>query len=352
MKYFVIVPAFNAQDSILRCLVSVAEARRDHAVGLLVIDDGSSDNTRRIAEQFSEQHPWAFVLSQANRGEAAARNEGLSNARGRYICFVDADDTISDRYFDFLDERIASTGADVLIFGVNRIALNGSCISRPNIRADLNYSDVARMQLQVTRNRNLYWYSCARTFSFEAAKGLRFSEEVKMGPDVIFNIALLNKVSRVAVFPDCLYNYYENPSSITSAKFKPALLESIEAHYRARIEAHIWPEVVADRQLLLGDFARSYIEHMLPYLLNNLQYLPRNEREWELRRVRDSFVYKECIPNYTSRHPSTTMRWIIYLFIKRKLSFALLVLYASQGAEVIRRMARKVLRNIEEAPVP
>src|SRR5690606_32913161 len=146
-----------------------------------------------------------------------------------------------DRYFDCIDEWLASTRADVLIFGVNRIMLNGDRVERPNIRVDLDSSDVAQMQLQVTRNRSVYWYTCTRVASRDVLEGLHFAEDVKLGSDVIFNTACLNRARLASVVPDCLYNYYENPTSITSAKFKPALLESIEAHYRARIKAHVWP---------------------------------------------------------------------------------------------------------------
>ena len=192
--------------------------------------------------------------------------------------------------------------------------LDGSTIEKKNALADYSFSEIQKLQLKVTENRNIYWFTCTRVYSRKAIGNLRFDDKVKMGSDIIFNISFLNNARCLSIVPDCPYNYYETLNSITSSQYKPALLASMEAHYTARVEAHIWPNSLIDKQVLLADFARSYVEHMLPYLLNNLAYLAIDKRYKELVKIRNSFIYETCIANYDGYHPVRGIRSLIKCF--------------------------------------
>lgn len=80
---------YNTAPVIRRCMDSIG--LRD-SVEIIVIDDGSTDDGPSIVEEYQKTHPWVRLISQPNGGVSAARNAGISNARGKYICFVDADD--------------------------------------------------------------------------------------------------------------------------------------------------------------------------------------------------------------------------------------------------------------------
>ena len=84
----VIVPAFNADETIDRCIHSIDVAKKDHAIELIVIDDGSTDTTASLLRHWAETKTWITVLYQKNGGVAAARNLGLDKAIGSYIVFI------------------------------------------------------------------------------------------------------------------------------------------------------------------------------------------------------------------------------------------------------------------------
>ena len=87
----VIVPIYNAEAYFARCIESLIH-QSYRALQIILINDGSTDNSQMIAEQYAEQDSRIKVLTQPNKGQSAARNYGLRHADGEWISFVDADD--------------------------------------------------------------------------------------------------------------------------------------------------------------------------------------------------------------------------------------------------------------------
>ncbi len=101
-KISVIVPAYNVEKYLRRCLDSLVYQTYPH-LEILVIDDGSTDGTRGIIEEYVSRFAGkVFLYAQENAGQAAARNNGISYATGDYIGFVDADDFVSPRMYEYL----------------------------------------------------------------------------------------------------------------------------------------------------------------------------------------------------------------------------------------------------------
>lgn len=337
--FSVIIAAFNAAATIDRCINSIDVAKKSHDIELIVIDDGSKDETDRLLDSWANARPWITVKYQKNSGVAAARNTGLDIATGHYIIFIDADDTIDDWYFDFVFEQAVDRDVEMLAFGHKRIMLDGSVVERPNIEREYARQDIEMLQLKVTENRHIYWYACTKVYSKNLIADLRFDSDVKFGEDGIFNIACLSKAKRLLVVSDCPYNYYENTTSLTSLQYKTGLLESIEADYKARVRIHDWSISATDKQVLLSDFARSYVEHMLPYLLNNLAYIDIKNRRAELIKIRESFVYQNCLPHYYQRHPARGIRVLILCFSRRWYFMTLVFLQLSWSKAKVKKYA-------------
>lgn len=323
MKFDVIIVVYNGDKTIDRCIESIENAKKDYNINLIIINDGSNDKTGEILKEWAEKTTWIKVIEQINSGEAAARNRGLDCVNGDYICFIDADDTIDNWYFDFVFENIEEDNVDMLIFGHKRILLNNSIIERKNKKLDLFKSDIRNIGLRVTENRNIYWYTCTRVFNVNLIKGMKFNPHIGLGVDVVFIIEAISKSNRIKVVESCPYNYYENNDSITSGKYKTNLLLSVENHYDARLKVNIKPNNKIEENILLNDLATSYVGHMLPYLLNNLFYLPKENRIKELKEIRKSKVYVRLMPIYKMNKKTPLMNFIIFLF---KNNFYLLTL--------------------------
>ena len=318
-RFSILVAAFNVEATIGRCLQSIVVAKNDHVVELIILDDGSTDLTAEICAHYAHEFPWMRVITQPNAGVSEVRNRALHEAAGEYVAFVDGDDTIEPHYFDFIDGKLRETAADMLVFGHNRLQLDGAVFPRPNAQTDLGREEIARMQLNVADHARIYLLCCARMFRKELASGFIFDQRIKLGEDTAFNIHMINQADSVLVCPDCLYNYFESTGSLSSGTYKEALLESFEAHYEARLRVHSWPDAgTADHAVLKESIALTYVEYVLQYLLNNVRYLPLREQLSELRRIRHSVIYLQCIPNYTVRSPHRGARFLVGSFIRER----------------------------------
>lgn len=110
----VIVPIFNVACYVDECLASIL-AQDFQSLELLVIDDGSTDESATLAAHFAEVDPRVRVITQVNQGVSAARNAGLSVARGEFVSFVDGDDWLDSDYLTNLVVTARATGADFVV---------------------------------------------------------------------------------------------------------------------------------------------------------------------------------------------------------------------------------------------
>ena len=118
MKISIIIPAYNVEDYIGRCLDSIFQKNtNDDSIEVICINDGSTDHTSSIIEEYKKKYPQIIYISRENKGLSATRNEGLSLANGKLIWFVDSDDKIaSDSIEKILFYFKKYPKADFLIF--------------------------------------------------------------------------------------------------------------------------------------------------------------------------------------------------------------------------------------------
>lgn len=115
-KISVIVPVYNVEHFLIKCLESIAKQTfSDYEV--IIVNDGSTDNSLKIAEDYIKIYEDKFkIINQKNGGLGDARNTGIANATGEYLLFVDSDDTISNNALEHLNSLVSKTQADIVIF--------------------------------------------------------------------------------------------------------------------------------------------------------------------------------------------------------------------------------------------
>lgn len=94
MKLSIIIPLYNNEDTLARCLESVLSQDIDHCE-IIIVDDGSTDSSGAMADEWAKKHPQIRVLHKPNGGVSDARNHGLDHMKGQYVTFVDSDDTLA-----------------------------------------------------------------------------------------------------------------------------------------------------------------------------------------------------------------------------------------------------------------
>lgn len=110
----VIVPVYNTQIYLSRCIESILSQSYGN-IEVILIDDGSTDNSGSICDEYAQKDDRIIVIHKKNQGLSSARNQGINRSIGKYICFVDSDDWINERYIELLYKAIIETNADLAI---------------------------------------------------------------------------------------------------------------------------------------------------------------------------------------------------------------------------------------------
>ena len=215
MKYSIIIPIYNSEKTLSRCLDSLLTQNYKDAE-LLLINDGSSDSSEKICLDFAGRYPNLICRTTENRGVSAARNLGLALAKGTYILFVDSDDYVSPDYFQAIDRGLEQGDPDLVIFAhrlfgrkTYKVAVENRIVSGKD-----QVLDVVAQYLRMGE-LNTLWSKVFRRDVIEAHQ-LRFNEALCIDEDMNFVFSYSLHVSRLNMIDAVLYNTsLENEQSLT-----------------------------------------------------------------------------------------------------------------------------------------
>ena len=211
-KISVIVPVYNAEKYLDRCIQSVLQQTYPNWE-LILIDDGSKDESGSIADQYKQTEDRIRVIHQQNAGVSTARNQGLDMATGNYIAFLDADDELTTDCLKKLIETAVENHADIVA---------GKCSSDRKSTNPLGEITVWRGEeaLKNALMDNPFTYSAwAKLFRRECIGNTRFVPEIKINEDSYFIFQLVAKKPTFVGIEDEVYLYRENPDSASRAVF-------------------------------------------------------------------------------------------------------------------------------------
>lgn len=114
MKVSIIIPVYNSEQYLTECLDSVVSQTYDN-INLTLIDDGSSDASGKICDGFASSDPRIRVIHTENKGVSEARNTGISESNGDYVCFIDSDDRVAPDYIEYLLNLLEENNADISV---------------------------------------------------------------------------------------------------------------------------------------------------------------------------------------------------------------------------------------------
>ena len=121
----IIIPYYNGEKYIEKCLDSVKRQEYGN-MEVLIVDDGSKEGSLFIVEEYRKQHKiFMKIIRQTNQGQGAARNTGIENAAGKYLCFLDQDDTLEDGILEKMAVLAEEKNADIVSAGYKRVTPQG-----------------------------------------------------------------------------------------------------------------------------------------------------------------------------------------------------------------------------------
>lgn len=261
----VIVPAYNAGQYIIACLESlVHQTLKD--MEIIVIDDGSTDNTGNIISEYQRQHSLIIAISQSNSGVSASRNAGLSVAHGKYIGFVDADDTVDFDMFAQLYAKAEEENADLVQCWHYKIDGTERLLRKPG-RDCVGESIYANPKI-ISKQTFYVWDKLFRR-SIIQEYGIKFPS-LAYHEDICFLIEYELHAKNIIEVPQILYNYnWKNVGSACNS-FDRRLLDTAKAF-----------SVINEMVLATGYF--SEFESNL-FQMESASYL---------RRLNDFFLYND-----------------------------------------------------------
>lgn len=213
--FSIIIPIYNAQNTIRRTLQSVLN-QTFSSYEIIVVNDGSRDNSARILQEFAH-YPQVTVLNQINAGVSAARNSGLQQASGEYVLFLDADDWVDDNFLMSFKLNLNAWPAESVDLMVGN--LNDNRIGKVSQAGFFSQQDIPYVlgELEMSDNIGYLHNKCYRRQIIDDLH-LRFMEGVSMSEDLLFNLKFFSCVSNFLITPGAAYHYEDVAGSLSKRK--------------------------------------------------------------------------------------------------------------------------------------
>ena len=209
----VIIPIYNVEEFLARCLQSVINQTLKN-IEIICVDDGSTDNSSKILDEFAVLDKRIAVIRQDNKGQGAARNFAMTIAKGEYIGFVDSDDWVELNYFEKLYEAAHKYNVDMACCGIMRKYPS----SRTRRKLDINEEKLyffPEEKYKITEcPRKCYVYNKIYRRSAIELHKIRFPEGVCF-EDIFFSIRVLYFLGDLVTVPGTTYYYWVNYKSTT-----------------------------------------------------------------------------------------------------------------------------------------
>ncbi len=225
----IIVPVYNVENYLRRCLDSILLQPSSITYEILLIDDGSSDKSGAICDEYQSNFPNVFVSHIENNGVAEARNLGISLSKGNYLYFMDPDDFLSDNFFDKISSNLKQKW-DVLCFGYNEIKENRNTVlsCRPHFYTHcglLGKNEFRNEFIELFKTDMMYnVWSRIYNKTFILKHDIRFPNK-QIGEDTLFNFQVYRHLNTVLFIDSTLYNYIAGRSGSALTSFHPRRIE-------------------------------------------------------------------------------------------------------------------------------
>lgn len=240
----VIIPVYNAEKHITKCVDSILPQLHENDE-LLLINDGSTDDTLSVLKELESNHKVIRVIDKVNEGTAKTRNLGIQEAKGEYICFVDNDDFLDSDYIETYYNCIEGTQYNLVMGSYRRC-------TDDEVLFSLNATDNKWFQLMVVAP----WAKIYRR-SFLIENEIEFLD-YGIGEDIYFNFQVYEKTDKIKIINYQGYNWWFNTKSISNTSQR-GFDEKISIEY---LLEHLY-EITGKQKI----YDYYYVRYVVWYLL-------------------------------------------------------------------------------------
>lgn len=211
----VVVPVYNVEEQLSRCVESILKQTYAN-FELLLINDGSKDSSGEICDFYSQKDSRVKVFHKENGGASSARNLGIDNATGEYICFVDSDDYVDESYLSsFFVDALKEDKCTFVIQGLI-YEIDGQ-IQKKTIFYEGLYNEYKFSKLFYLNNLHMYGSPFCKLYNTQIIKNnnLRFNPLIHFGEDLLFMLTYLSYVKNIYLSNKIHYHYVSTDRSLS-----------------------------------------------------------------------------------------------------------------------------------------
>lgn len=214
MKISIIIPAYNVEKYIDKCITSVINQTYDN-IEAIIVNDGSTDNTALIIEKYSEVDNRIIVVNKENSGVSDSRNIGIENITGDYAFFLDSDDWIEENYIEKAVNLLNDEKIDILFNGWV-IDSDGNIENKYEVASAFSMN--RERAIEILLEQKLFgWGSVATFYKKNVIKSCRFDRNIRYGEDFYFKYQAIKKSKKFYYAPINAYHYVRRETSATKS---------------------------------------------------------------------------------------------------------------------------------------
>lgn len=220
----IIVPVYNVEKYLEKCVDSILnQTFKDFEV--ILVDDGSPDNSGTICDQYAEADSRVRVIHKENGGLSSARNAGIDVARGKYLGFIDSDDYIAEDMYELLYNNIVREKADLSICGIYDVYDDKKIIEKERIQQTVSSLEAMKI---IFEGNNISVHAVNKLYKRGLFSGVRYPVG-KYHEDSFIIVDLLDRCNNVVIDSQQKYYYLHRSESINTEKFTPKQFDFIDA---------------------------------------------------------------------------------------------------------------------------
>lgn len=315
-----VVPVYNVEKYLNECVESLlAQTYKDYEI--ILVDDGSSDSSGKICDEYAEKYEFISVVHKKNAGLGMARNSGMEAAKGDYVYFMDSDDYLLPDTLEVLDKRLRETNADTCFGGYVRVKDGEITFRESPGNEKYDTKDFFPRQMgSLPEKKDAFRPSVTNALlSLDIIRkhNLRFpSEREYIAEDMVFDIDYYRYSNTVSTADHAGYCYRVTPGSLTM-KYNPQRFEKVKFMYKEifkRLIDYGWGEecvLRARRQFFV------YLRMSIHQENISLSGKTKKEAKKNIRNICSDEFTKDCIKNYPVNKMGIPQRVFIFL-VKRK----------------------------------
>ena len=333
LKVSIIVPIYNVEKYLSQCLDSIIGQTYSN-IEIILIDDGSTDNSPQICDEYAKQDGRIRVIHKENSGASSARNLGLKTAKGEYLAFMDPDDWLDLNTIEFCIKRIQENDLDIIRFNYVREYADKSLPKANTFLQEKVYNmadcktilrqtvGLVEKELQNPENLNFLSSVCFGIYRKEIidVNGLEFYDIRKIGAfsDGLFNINYLLHVKKFQFINEYFYHYRKTNSASATANYRKDFLAK---------QLLLFSEIknILERNNLEKEFYDAYYNRIAVGVMEQCRNVYKKqgkftEKKKEVAQVFKQDLYREAIKRLKLRW--FPFKWKVYFgFIKSRWIF-------------------------------